>query len=118
MGGLVATNRARAGITRAVSARSLELPSRVRTSLAVERFATTFVRAGGELFGAGTTSAPGSVGSVIGTTGASTGAVVGETPFVGAAVFEPTGVLGSGASGSEIGTTASSGTSQGIDAGL
>jgi hypothetical protein len=117
-GGLVDTDRTRAGITRSVWACCLELPKRERNGLAVGRLAATFVGPGWELVGAGTTSEPGRLGSVFGTTGASAGAVVGATTFVGAGVVGPPGVLGDGASGSEIGTTASSEPSQSIDVGV
>jgi hypothetical protein len=117
-GRLVDTNRARAGITRSVWACVLELPKRDRPGLALGRLAATFDVVGSELWGAGTTSAPGWPGSVLGTTEASTGAVVGETPSVGAGVSELTGVLATGASGSEIGTTVSADASQVIGAGV
>jgi hypothetical protein len=106
-------------MTRTVRAAVPELAGSGRLGLWTGRLAATVGVTGCDAAGAGRTSVAGWVGSTSGATGTSTGSVVGiagvvsvvgvvgETTVGGAAASELPEVLGTGTSGSEIGTTES-----------
>jgi len=105
-------------MTRAVRVAVPELAGSGRLGLCAGRLAATVGVTGWDAAGAGRTSVAGCVGSAFGTTGTSTGSVVGiagvvgETTLGGAATSELPEVLGIGRIGtSGIGTSAGIGTS-------